>query len=67
MGPGYEKWLMQNGFDAVKIRDEKAKLGTIVHAYIDMLVNGDQVDLKMGLIDDNGEKINYKGVSDEDN
>ena len=65
MGPGYDKWLMTNGFDAIKIRDEKAKIGTIVHAYIDMLISGEEVNLKMGLIDDNGEKINFGGIENE--
>ena len=47
-GRNYDNWLMSNGYDAIKIRDEKASIGTIVHAYIDMLVMGEDIDLKKG-------------------
>tara|TARA_R110002110_G_scaffold341057_1_gene551286 strand:+ start:395 stop:565 length:171 start_codon:yes stop_codon:yes gene_type:complete len=39
---------MNNGQDAIRIRDEKATIGTIVHAYIDKLVMGEDVDLRRG-------------------
>ena len=47
-GSNFDNWLMKNGYDALKIRDEKATIGTIVHAYVDMLVSGEDVDLKSG-------------------
>ena len=47
-GKNFHDWLMKNGYDAIKIRDEKATIGTIVHAYIDKLVLGEDVDLRHG-------------------
>ena len=47
-GTNFHNWLMNNGQDAIRIRDEKATIGTIVHAYIDMLVQGEDVDLRRG-------------------
>ena len=38
-GHNFDEWLMKNGHDAIRIRDEKGAIGTIVHAYIDMLVS----------------------------
>ena len=54
---------MVNGYDAIKIRDEKASIGTIVHAYIDMLVMGEDVNLKNGYTLD-GIHYNF-GIEDE--
>ena len=64
MGPNYDNWLIKNGENAIKIRDRKAKIGTIIHAYIDMMVSGEDVDLSKGLIDDDGHKINFRGLKD---
>lgn len=47
-GVNFHNWLMNNGQDAIRIRDEKATIGTIVHAYIDKLVLGEDVDLRRG-------------------
>ena len=47
-GKNFHDWLMKNGYDAIKIRDEKAIIGTIVHAYIDMLVLGEDINLNNG-------------------
>ena len=47
-GVNFHNWLMTNGHDAIRIRDEKATIGTIVHAYIDKLVLGEDVDLRRG-------------------
>ena len=47
-GVNFHNWLMNNGQDAIRIRDEKATIGTIVHAYIDKLVMGEDVDLRRG-------------------
>ena len=55
---------MKNGHNAIKIRDEKAAIGTIVHAYIDMLVEGDNIDLKHGYSLD-GVHYNFEGGFDE--
>ena len=62
-GSHYDNWLMVNGYDAIKIRDEKASIGTIVHAYIDMLVMGEDVNLKAGYTLD-GIHYNF-GIQDE--
>ena len=64
-GSHFDEWLMKNGYDALKIRDEKAAIGTIVHAYIDMLVEGEDIDLKHGYTLD-GVHYNFGGSSDED-
>ena len=64
-GKNFHDWLMKNGYDAIKIRDEKAAIGTIVHAYIDMLVQGEDVDLGRGYSLD-GVHYNF-GVENEDN
>ena len=56
---------MTNGFNAIKIRDEKALAGTIVHAYIDMMVQGEKVDLKQGFTY-NGRHYNFGLDSDEE-
>ena len=65
-GRWYEsKKLMTNGFDAIKIRDEKALIGTIVHAYIDMLVEGEDIDIKQGF-NYNGQHYNFGYNSDEE-
>ena len=55
---------MNNGQNAIKIRDEKAVIGTIVHAYIDMLVQGENVNLKHGYTLD-GVHYNFGMDSDE--
>ena len=60
MGASYDKWLMNNGADAIKIRNEKALVGTIVHAFIDRLVSGEEIDLNKGF-DDNGTLITFEG------
>ena len=65
MGVAYDKWLMNNGAEAIKIRDNKALVGTIVHAYIDMLVLGEKIDLREGF-EYEGSVIKFEGVSDED-
>ena len=65
MGVAYDKWLMNNGAEAIKIRDNKALIGTIVHAYIDMLVLGEKIDLREGF-EYEGSVIKFEGVSDED-
>ena len=64
-GKNFHDWLMKNGFDAIKIRDVKAAIGTIVHAYIDMIVIGEYVDLGRGYSLD-GVHYNF-GVENEDN
>ena len=56
---------MTNGFDAIKIRDEKALIGTIVHAYIDMLVEGEDIDIRQGF-NYNGKHYNFGYNSDEE-
>ena len=63
-GHNFDEWLMKNGYNAIKIRDEKAAIGTIVHAYIDMLVEGDNIDLKHGYSLD-GVHYNFEGGFDE--
>ena len=65
MGVAYDKWLMNNGAEAIKIRDNKALVGTIVHAYIDMLVLGEKIDLREGF-EYEGSVIKFEGVSDDD-
>ena len=65
-GTNFHNWLMNNGQNAIRIRDEKATIGTIVHAYIDMLVNGENVNLANGYTLD-GVHYNFGGNSDEDN
>ena len=55
---------MNNGQNAIRIRDEKATIGTIVHAYIDMLVNGENVNLANGYTLD-GVHYNFGVESDE--
>ena len=64
-GVNFHNWLMNNGKDAIRIRDEKATIGTIVHAYIDMLVNKEDVNLKNGYTLD-GVHYNF-GVSSDEN
>ena len=63
-GTSFHNWLMSNGYDAIRIRDEKAVVGTIVHAYIDMLVQGEDVNLKHGYTLD-GVHYNF-GVDSDD-
>ena len=63
-GTNFHNWLMNNGQDAIRIRDEKATIGTIVHAYIDMLVQGEDVDLRRGYTLD-GVHYNFGVDSDE--
>ena len=63
-GVNFHNWLMNNGKDAIRIRDEKATIGTIVHAYIDMLVQGEDVNLKHGYTLD-GVHYNFGLDSDE--
>ena len=65
MGVAYDKWLMNNGAEAIKIRDNKALVGTIVHAYIDMLVLGEKIDLREGF-EYEGSVIKFEGFSDVD-
>ena len=65
-GTSFHNWLMSNGYDAIRIRDEKATMGTIVHAFIDMLVNGEDVNLNNWYNLD-GVHYNFGGNSDEDN
>ena len=65
MGPSYDNWLMNNGRDAIKIRNEKALAGTIVHAFIDRLVHGEDIDLNKGF-DDNGTLITFEGEYEND-
>ena len=64
-GKNFHDWLMKNGYDAIKIRDEKAAIGTIVHAYIDKLVLGEDININAGYELD-GVHYNIKGDSDED-
>ena len=64
-GEHFDNWLMTNGFDAIRIRDEKALIGTIVHAYIDMLVEGEDIDIKQGF-NYNGQHYNFGYNSDEE-
>ena len=64
-GKNFHDWLMKNGYDAIKIRDEKAAIGTIVHAYIDKLVLGEDININAGYELD-GVHYNFKGDSDED-
>ena len=64
-GENFDNWLMTNGFDAIKIRDEKALIGTIVHAYIDMLVEGEDIDLRQGF-NYNGTHYNFGLSSNEE-
>ena len=64
-GKNFHDWLMKNGYDAIKIRDEKATIGTIVHAYIDKLVLGEDININAGYELD-GVHYNFKGDSDED-
>ena len=64
-GEHYDNWLMTNGFDAIKIRDEKALIGTIVHAYIDMLVEGEDIDIRQGF-NYNGKHYNFGYNYDEE-
>ena len=64
-GRNFHNWLMTNGHDAMKIRDEKATIGTIVHAYIDMLVQGEDVDLSRGYSLD-GVHYNFGVENEED-
>ena len=64
-GSHFDNWLMTNGHDAIRIRDEKAAIGTIVHAYIDMFVEGEDIDLKHGYTLD-GVHYNFGMDSDED-
>ena len=56
---------MKNGYDSIRIRDEKATIGTIVHAYIDKLVLGEDININAGYELD-GVHYNFKGDSDED-
>ena len=63
-GVNFHNWLMNNGQDAIRIRDEKATIGTIVHAYIDKLVMGEDVDLRRGYTLD-GVHYNFGMDSDE--
>ena len=63
-GHNFDEWLMKNGHDAIRIRDEKGAIGTIVHAYIDMLVEGEDIDLKHGYSLD-GVHYNLEGGLDE--
>ena len=65
MGVAYDKWLINNGSEAIKIRDSKALVGTIVHAYIDKLVLGEKVDLTQGF-EHEGTIIKFEGVSDDE-
>ena len=64
-GHNFDEWLMKNGYDALRIRDEKAAIGTIVHAYIDMLVEGEDINLNSGYELD-GVHYNFGVHSDED-
>ena len=64
-GSNFDNWLMTNGHDAIRIRDEKAAIGTIVHAYIDKLVEGEDIDLAHGYTLD-GVHYNF-GVSSDEN
>tara|TARA_R110002074_G_scaffold371161_1_gene546200 strand:+ start:297 stop:656 length:360 start_codon:yes stop_codon:yes gene_type:complete len=64
-GVNFHNWLMNNGQDAIRIRDEKATIGTIVHAYIDKLVLGEDVDLRRGYTLD-GVHYNFGMDSDEE-
>ena len=64
-GEHFDNWLMTNGFDAIRIRDEKALIGTIVHAYIEMLVEGEDIDIKQGF-NYNGQLYNFGYNSDEE-
>ena len=64
-GSNFDNWLMTNGYNAIKIRDEKALIGTIVHAYIDMLVIGEKINLNQGFTY-NGRHYNFGLDSDED-
>ena len=64
-GDNYDTWLMTNGFEAIKIRDHKALIGTIVHAYIDMLVEGESIDIRQGF-NYNGTHYKFGYNSDED-
>ena len=63
-GANFDNWLMTNGFEAIKIRDEKALVGTIVHAYIDMLVEGEDINLNQGFTY-NGQHYNFGLDSDD--
>tara|TARA_Y100001938_G_scaffold136654_1_gene199819 strand:- start:800 stop:1165 length:366 start_codon:yes stop_codon:yes gene_type:complete len=64
-GVNFHNWLMTNGHDAIRIRDEKATIGTIVHAYIDKLVLGEDVDLRRGYTLD-GVHYNFGGNNADD-
>jgi len=64
-GTNFHNWLMNNGQDAIRIRDEKATIGTIVHAYIDMLVVGEDINLNSGYELD-GVHYNFGVHSDEE-
>ena len=64
-GKNFHDWLMKNGYDAIKIRDEKAAIGTIVHAYIDKLVLGEDINLNAGYELD-GVHYNFGVHSDEE-
>ena len=64
-GTNFHNWLMNNGQNAIRIRDEKATIGTIVHAYIDKLVLGEDVDLRRGYTLD-GVHYNFGMDSDEE-
>ena len=64
-GTSFHNWLMTHGHDAIRIRDEKATMGTIVHAYIDMMVEGEDVDLRRGYTLD-GVHYNFGGSNDKD-
>lgn len=56
-GVGFEKWLIMNGYEAYKLRDNAARIGTLVHTLIDSLISGEVVDCKFDYFDENGELI----------
>ena len=42
-GKFFDEWLMKNGLNAEKIRDESAARGTAVHENIELLLDGEEV------------------------
>ena len=56
-GIGFEKWLVMNGYEAYKLRDNAARVGTLVHSLIDSLINGEVVETSYDFFDEDGDQI----------
>ncbi len=66
-GYGFEKWLGDKGWDvAQEIKMDRGKYGTRVHAAIDMLVNGEDVEISGLFKDPYGERAEMEPLTFEE-